>query len=61
MNLMPSMFTEEDLTVMIQLRNAYNPDSILNPQKMIPELHYCREISGPLPTAKVEPVAGLPV
>jgi glycolate oxidase len=61
MNLMPAMFTEDDLAVMIQLRNAYNPDSILNPQKMIPDLHYCREITGPLPKPKVEPVAELKV
>jgi glycolate oxidase len=60
-DLMPAMFTADDLEVMIQLRNAYNPDSILNPQKMIPELRYCREISGPLPKAKVEPVPGVPV
>ena len=25
---------------------------------MIPDLHFCREITGPLPKAKVEPVAG---
>jgi hypothetical protein len=27
---------------------------------MIPDLHFCREITGPLPKAKVEPVASLP-
>jgi hypothetical protein len=46
---------------MVRLRNAFNPESILNPQKMIPDLHFCREITGPLPKAKFEPVAGLPV
>jgi glycolate oxidase len=59
MNLMPYMFTENDLEVMIRLRNAYNPESILNPQKMIPELRFCREITGPLPKAKVEPAEGV--
>ena len=59
MGLMTAMFTEDDLEVMIRLRNAFNPDSILNPQKMIPELHFCREITGPLPKAKVEPVEGV--
>src|SRR5215471_712627 len=59
MNLMPYMFTENDLEVMIRLRNAYNPESILNPQKMIPDLRYCREITGPLPKAKVEPAQGV--
>jgi len=58
-NFMPYMFTEADLEVMIRLRNAYNPESILNPQKMIPDLHFCREITGPLPKAKVEPVEGV--
>ena len=53
MDLMPAMFTEDDLAVMIQLRNAYNPESILNPQKMIPDLHFCREITGPLPKRKL--------
>jgi glycolate oxidase len=60
-NLMPLMFTEDDLEVMIRLRNAYNPDSILNPQKMIPDLRICREITGPLPQAKVEPGEGVMV
>src|SRR5215831_8393204 len=46
-NLMPYMFTENDLEVMIRLRNAYNPESVLNPQKMIPDLRFCREITGP--------------
>jgi hypothetical protein len=44
---------------MIRLRNAFNPESILNPQKMLPEAHMCREITGPLPKAKVEPVPEL--
>src|SRR5690349_274659 len=61
MGLMTAMFTEDDLEVMVRLRNAFNPESILNPQKMIPDLRYCREITGPLPKAKVEPVAGVPV
>jgi glycolate oxidase len=61
MNFMPALFSEDDLEVMIRLRNAFNPQSILNPQKMIPELRYCREITGALPKAKVEPAPGLPV
>ena len=60
MGLMTAMFTEDDLEVMVRLRNAFNPESILNPQKMIPDLHFCREITGPLPKARVEPVASLP-
>jgi glycolate oxidase len=61
MNFMPALFTENDLQVMIRLRNAYNPESILNPQKMIPDLRFCREITGPLPKPKVEPAPGVPV
>lgn len=61
MNLMPAMFSEDDLEIMVRLRNAFNPESILNPQKMIPDLRYCREITGPLPKAKVEPAPGVPV
>ena len=59
MKLMPAMFTEDDLQVMIALRNAYNPESILNPQKVIPDLRYCREITGPLPKPKVEAAPGV--
>jgi glycolate oxidase len=59
MHLMPAMFTEDDLQVMITLRNAYNPESILNPQKIIPDLRYCREITGPLPKPKVEAAPGV--
>jgi glycolate oxidase len=58
-NFMPYMFSQDDLEVMVRLRNAYNPESILNPQKMIPDLHFCREITGPLPKAKVEPAEGV--
>jgi glycolate oxidase len=61
MGLMTAMFTEDDLEVMVRLRNAFNPESILNPQKVIPDLHFCREITGPLPKAKVEPVADVTV
>ncbi|HLJ86316.1 MAG TPA: FAD-linked oxidase C-terminal domain-containing protein [Candidatus Angelobacter sp.] len=60
-NLMPCMFTEDDLDVMVRLRNVFNPDSLLNPQKVIPETRICREITGPLPKAKVEPLPGVPV
>src|SRR5579872_2502545 len=61
MNLMPLMFTEDDLEVMTRLRNVFNPESLLNPQKVIPETRMCREITAPLPKAKVEPVSGIPV
>lgn len=60
-NLMPYMFTEDDLEIMVRLRNVYNPDSLLNPHKMIPQTRMCREITGPLPKAVVEPAPGVPV
>jgi glycolate dehydrogenase FAD-linked subunit len=61
MNLMPLMFTPDDLDVMTRLRHAFNPDSILNPQKMLPGAHMCREITAPLPKAVVEAAPGVPV
>ncbi len=61
MNLMPLMFTPDDLDVMTRLRNAFNPDSILNPQKMLPGAHMCREVTAPLPKAVVEAAPGVPV
>src|SRR5262249_13966512 len=60
-DLMPFMFTEDDLNTMVRLRNVFNPDSLLNPHKIIPETRMCREITGPLPKAKVEPVQESPV
>ena len=44
--LMPMLFTADDLEVMARLRNAFNPDSLLNPQKMFPTTRSCRETTG---------------
>src|SRR5208283_970611 len=46
-DLMPVLFTEQDLDVMVSLRNAFNRDNVLNPQKLFPTPRMCREISGP--------------
>jgi glycolate oxidase len=46
-DLMSRLFTEEDLDVMISLRNAFNGRDILNPQKIFPTPRMCREITGP--------------
>jgi glycolate oxidase len=46
-DMMPLLFTEEDLDVMRSLRNAFNGADILNPQKLLPTPRMCREISGP--------------
>jgi glycolate oxidase len=46
-DLMPLLFTDEDLDVMTSLRNAFNGAGVLNPEKMLPAPRMCREISGP--------------
>lgn len=46
-DLMPLLFSEEDLDIMISLRNAFNGDEVLNPDKMLPMPRMCREIGGP--------------
>jgi glycolate oxidase len=46
-DLMPLLFTEEDLDVMMSLRDAFNGHEILNPQKLLPTPRMCREIAGP--------------
>ena len=43
---MPLLFTEEDLAIMTDLRNAFNGDEVLNPGKMLPTPRMCREIAG---------------
>jgi glycolate oxidase len=52
-HLMPLQFSASDLEVMARLRNAFNPESVLNPEKMIP-LRGCRETD-----AARHPSAGL--
>ncbi|MGH9491908.1 MAG: FAD-linked oxidase C-terminal domain-containing protein [Terriglobales bacterium] len=47
--LMPMLFSEDDLEVMARLRNAFNPDSLLNPQKIFPTTRSCRETFATLP------------
>jgi glycolate oxidase len=46
-DMMPLLFSEEDLDIMIGLRNSFNPDAVLNPDKMLPMPRMCREIGGP--------------
>jgi glycolate oxidase len=41
--LMPLLFSESDLEVMKLLREAFNRNSILNPQKIFPTTRSCRE------------------
>jgi glycolate dehydrogenase FAD-linked subunit len=45
-DLMPLLFTEDDLDIMASLRNAFNGDGLLNPEKLLPTPRMCREIKG---------------
>jgi len=42
--LMPLMFTPKDLALMARVRDAFNPDGLLNPQKMLPLGKSCGEL-----------------
>jgi glycolate oxidase len=43
-DLMPEMFTELDLDQQIRLKIAFDPDQLLNPGKVFPNLHRCAEL-----------------
>lgn len=43
--LMPLLFNEDDLEVMRRLRDCFNSDGILNPQKIFPTSRKCGEIA----------------
>ena len=43
--MMPLLFTDDDLEVMRRLRDAFNPNGVLNPQKIFPTARACREIA----------------
>ncbi|MDQ7247348.1 FAD-linked oxidase C-terminal domain-containing protein [Dongia sedimenti] len=43
-DLMPEMFTELDLDQQIRLKCAFDPDQLLNPGKVFPNLHRCAEL-----------------
>ena len=46
-DMMAHLFTAEDLDVMTSLRNAFNGDGVLNPEKLLPTPRMCREMKGP--------------
>jgi glycolate oxidase len=46
-DLMCSLFSDSEREVMHRLRNAFNPDSVLNPQKILPGARTCREAVAP--------------
>jgi glycolate oxidase len=41
--LMPLLFSDDDLEVMKRVHDAFNPNSVLNPQKLFPTPRSCRE------------------
>ena len=43
-DLMPTMFTESDMQQQQRLKCAFDPDHLLNPGKVFPELHRCAEL-----------------
>ncbi|HEY4899641.1 MAG TPA: FAD-linked oxidase C-terminal domain-containing protein [Terriglobales bacterium] len=45
-DLMPLLFTDQDLDVMLSLRNAFNAEGVLNPGKLFPTTRMCAETRG---------------
>ena len=43
-DLMPEMFSEDDLKQQQRLKCAFDPKSLLNPGKVFPQLHRCAEL-----------------
>ena len=43
-DLMPEMFSEEDLNQQMRVKCAFDPDHLLNPGKVFPQLHRCAEL-----------------
>jgi glycolate oxidase len=43
-DLMPTMFDESDLAHQQRLKCAFDPDGLLNPGKVFPQLHRCAEL-----------------
>ena len=43
-DLMPEMFSEDDLKQQQRVKCAFDPDALLNPGKVFPQLHRCAEL-----------------
>jgi glycolate oxidase len=43
-DLMPEMFTEDDLNQQMRVKCAFDPEHLLNPGKVFPQLHRCAEL-----------------
>ncbi|MBV9074334.1 MAG: FAD-binding protein [Acidobacteria bacterium] len=46
-DLMCSLFTDSEREIMLRLRQCFNPNSLLNPEKMLPSPRLCREAVSP--------------
>jgi glycolate oxidase len=43
-DLMPLLFTEDDLVAQARFRCAWDPDGVANPDKVLPLGHSCAEV-----------------
>jgi glycolate oxidase len=43
-DLMPAMFSDIDLAQQERIKHAFDPDLLLNPGKVFPQLHRCAEL-----------------
>jgi glycolate oxidase len=50
-DLMPRMFSTDDLDAQARLRDAFDPDGVANPQKVLPRGSRCGEVAPALPGA----------
>src|SRR5437763_7172247 len=55
--LMCALFSDSELDIMKRVRDCFNPDSLLNPQKMLPSTRTCREAFAPGHSSLEAPVA----
>jgi len=53
--LMPLMFSDADLDLMRRVREAFNPDGVLNPAKILPLGKGCKEVRIPPQGASAYP------
>ena len=56
-DLMCTLFSDSELEVMKRVRDCFNPDSLLNPHKMLPSTRTCREAFAPGHSSLEAPVA----
>ena len=57
---MPRMFSDDDLDVMQQVRDAFDPQRLCNPGKVLPTPRLCGEVPGPVPRSIPSSAPGWP-